>query len=96
MIAMRTPADCCAAGKTIAAHRPTWFGRCLAGLRWVVPAALLALMPKCPLCLAGYVALATGVGLSFTVASWLRLGLIVLCVAALIWLAVKAIRMRLG
>jgi len=65
-------------------------------LRWVVPAALLALMPKCPLCLAGYIALATGVGLSFTVASWLRLGLIILCVAALVWFVVKAIRMRLG
>lgn len=83
--------DCCAH-----APRPTWFGRCVAGLRWVVPAALLALMPKCPLCFAGYIALATGVGLSFTVASWLRLGLIVLCVAALVWFAVKAIRMRLG
>ena len=93
---MRTPADCCVTGRTAAAHPPTWFGRCLAGLRWVVPAALLALMPKCPLCLAGYIALATGVGLSFTVASWLRLGLIILCVAALVWLAVKAIRVRLG
>lgn len=91
---MRTPADCCAGPNT--PHRPTWFGRCLAGLRWVVPAALLALMPKCPLCLAGYIALATGVGLSFAVASWLRLGLIILCVGALVWFAVKAIRMRLG
>lgn len=88
---MRPRTDCCAR-----APRPTWFGRCLAGLRWVVPAALLALMPKCPLCFAGYVALATGIGLSFTVASWLRLGLIILCAAALAWFAVKAIRKRLG
>ncbi|MBI2497396.1 MAG: hypothetical protein HYV75_05575 [Opitutae bacterium] len=88
---MAPPADGCAS-----VHRPAWLGRCLAGLRWLVPAALLALMPKCPFCLAGYVALATGIGLSFTVASWLRTGLIVLCCVVLGWLVVRAVRRRFG
>lgn len=78
------------------AHRPTRLGRLRAGLRWFVPAALLALMPKCPVCLAGYVALFTGVGLSFTAASLLRTGLMFACAAALGWCAWRALRARLG
>jgi hypothetical protein len=74
------------------AHRPTWLGRCRAGLRWLVPATLLALMPKCPVCLAGYVALFTGVGLSLTAASLLRTGLIFACAAALAWFAGREFR----
>jgi hypothetical protein len=31
--------------------------------RWLVPAALLAVMPKCALCMAGYFGLATALGL---------------------------------
>jgi hypothetical protein len=51
------------------------------GLRWLVPGALLALMPKCPVCLAGYLALATGVGVSLPVAQALRFTLMALCAA---------------
>ncbi|MBI2515448.1 MAG: hypothetical protein HYV95_00905 [Opitutae bacterium] len=61
-------------------------------LRWLVPSVGLALIPKCPLCLAGYIALATGVGVSLPVAQVLRLGLLVVCVAALAWLAFGAVR----
>jgi hypothetical protein len=63
-------------------------------MRWLIPATMLVLMPKCPVCLAGYVALGTGIGLSFTAASWLRVALIVLCIGALGWLAFRAIRTR--
>lgn len=90
------PAERDVTGQPAAARRPAWSGRRLAGLRWVVPVAVLALMPKCPLCLAGYIALATGIGLSFAASSWLRLGLIILSVTALVCFAGQAIRMRRG
>jgi hypothetical protein len=40
-------------------------------------------MPKCPLCFAAYVALSTGLGLSFQTAACLRVGLILLCALSL-------------
>ena len=44
--------------------------RRLAG--WLLPGGLLVLMPKCPVCLAAYVAIFTGAGLSMAVAQGLR------------------------
>lgn len=55
----------------------------------VVPVAILAVLPKCPACLAAYVALGTGIGLSLTAATYLRLWLIVACVASLMFFVVK-------
>ncbi len=59
---------------------------------WAVPSALLVLMPKCPACVAGYIALATGVGISFTAAAYLRTGLLVASAGLLIVLAVRQVR----
>ncbi len=67
--------------------------RRLAGfVEWAVPGAVLALMPKCPACFAAYIALGTGLGLSLTAAAYLRIALIVLCIASLSWLAARRAR----
>jgi len=51
---------------------PAWRRRAGGLLSWLAPTAVLALMPKCPACLAGYIALATGIGLSLPTAEFLR------------------------
>jgi high-affinity Fe2+/Pb2+ permease len=85
---------CCqhVAGDLVAsARRPTAIQHSWAVIEWIMPTALLMLVPKCPACVAGYVLLWTGVGLSITAAGFLRTTLIVLCVAALVYLALRRI-----
>lgn len=53
------------------------------GLASLASALGLALIPKCPACLAGYVALATGIGLSVPAATHLRTVLLTLSVSLL-------------
>jgi hypothetical protein len=81
---------CCdqrSAPKTI-----TWWRRCWEVAQWAFPSAILALLPKCPMCLAAHVAVWTGIGLSLSTATYLRWALLILCVASLLFLVVK----RLG
>ena len=70
-----SPRSCCGRGAEIAG--------------WVVPGATLALLPKCPACLAAYVALATGLGVSFSAAAFIRTSLVVASVSVLALLAAR-------
>ena len=56
---------------------------------WVVPGATLALLPKCPACVAAYVALATGLGVSFSTAAYIRRSLVIVSVAVLVFVAAR-------
>ncbi|HVW79061.1 MAG TPA: hypothetical protein VHB45_15710 [Alloacidobacterium sp.] len=58
----------------------------------VLPGVLLILIPKCPMCIAAYITLVTGVGVSVSTAAYLRLGMIGLCIAALVFLAMRSLK----
>jgi hypothetical protein len=61
-------------------------------LQWLVPGAVLVLMPKCPACFAMYFALATGIGLTMSTAASLRIIIMLVCVVCPIVAAIGPTR----
>ena len=59
---------------------------------WIVPSSILALLPKCPACIAAYFAIGGGIGISISTAMYLRRGLVVLCMTSLGYFAVSRAR----
>ncbi len=78
---------CCGAASD--RKTPTWVRRVRELLAWACPSAILVLVPKCPACLAAYVMLWTGLGLSFSTATYLRWVLLSVSAASLLFLIVK-------
>ena len=93
--ALVNASDCCQI-KTRAGdnfRRPAWrLGRGGEIAGWIIPSATLALLPKCPVCVAAYVAFATGVGISLPTATYLRVALVALCAGSLVFIAARRLR----
>jgi len=81
--------DCCGS------RRVSIGGRVAGAGAWVVPSIVLALVPKCPVCVAAYVAVGTGIGISLSTASFLRMATITACVA-LVFVAMRAMLQRIN
>lgn len=84
---MNAPCCCSTAVVALAPPRRTRLRRGIAALEWLAPACVLALMPKCPACVAAYVGMATGLGISVSSAAQLRSAAIGLCLLSLAGLA---------
>ena len=85
--------NCCSSGADgIAAPRSfprRWLRRIWAAVQWALPIAALALMPKCPGCVAAYVLLLTGAGISIAAASMLQTAVAWGCGLALVLLGAR-------
>jgi hypothetical protein len=78
-------------GSMPSAERSHFVNRFLNFVGWMVPTAILALIPKCPACVAGYAVIGTSVGFSLSRFAQLRLAIIVLCVVSLFYLGTKSV-----
>ena len=74
-----------------ARRQRTWRRRVREVAGWIVPGALLALMPKCPMCLVAYVALCSGLTLSYSSAHILMRTLTALCIGTLALCVVRRV-----
>jgi hypothetical protein len=82
--------DASAKGKN--AGPPGTASRVIGLAEWLIPSTILAIMPKCPACVAAYVALATGIGISMPTATFIRYAIGAACVWSLAYLLTRSIR----
>jgi len=73
----------------IPAKRRTMVRRLSDSIRCAVPGTILLLLPKCPVCLAAWISVGTGFGISVSAAGYLRMALIIVCVGSLFYFVVK-------
>ena len=76
---MGKPGQCCRGGQ---------ISQCLTGrvsrvTASILPAMLLVFLPKCPLCLAAWLTVATGISFTEVDAAWVRWSVVLPCVVAL-------------
>jgi hypothetical protein len=77
--------------QTMAAGAPASpYRRLLNFVGWIVPTAILALIPKCPACVAGYAVIGTSVGFSLSGLAQLRLAIIILCLVSLSYIGTRS------
>jgi hypothetical protein len=62
----------------------------------VIPTAILVLLPKCPACIAAYLAIGTGIGVTISTAAYLRTLLLVLCLGCLAYVAARQVLRRVA
>jgi hypothetical protein len=82
----------CCHGNSTQATTASPARRVAGSTKWIIPTAVLALLPKCPMCVAAYITLVTGLGVSISAATWIRSGVIIMCVGALTFLLNRALR----
>jgi hypothetical protein len=69
-------------------------GRAWRGTQWIAPTAVLVLIPKCPLCVAAYVALSTGISITVGTARCIQILALAICVMSLAYLVARYCRTR--
>ena len=62
---------------------------------WGLPSLVLALVPKCPMCVAAYLAIGGGLSVPFTTAAYLRTALVWLCWSVLLLLTARLVMRRM-
>jgi hypothetical protein len=80
--------NCCANPSKSRSHRVTTI------TRWLLPSAFLVLIPKCPLCIVAYIAVATGAGISVSTAAGIRYALIAGCIGLLAFAVLRSLSKR--
>ena len=84
--------SCCQRNSSDSVVGRSWSRAVVRAVSWIVPSVLLAAMPKCPLCLAAYVAVFTGFGISLAAAKFAWWSVAIGCVAVLVYLATTTVR----